>query len=115
MVTTKKFVPVLLAAAVFISGIGAGIVHASTFGSVLGRVTDASGQPVAGVQISLAGEGSVTTDKSGSYILDGIDPGLYEMKAAKKGYQDQSISVTVTQDVPQEVDLTLTPQQNAKQ
>ncbi len=114
MVKTKKFVPVLLAAAVFILCVGAGIVHASTFGSVQGKVTDASGQPVAGAKISLSGEGSATTDKSGSYILDGIDPGQYQMDATKKGYQKTSISVTITQDVPQEVDLTLSPQSDAK-
>ncbi len=115
MVTTKKFVPVLLAAAMFILCVGAGIVHASTYGSVQGRVTDASGQPVAGVKLSLAGEGSVTTDKSGAYILDGIDPGQYQMEATKKGYQDQAITVTITQDVPQELDVTLTPQPDTKQ
>ena len=114
MVKTKKFVPVLLAAAVFILCVGAGIVHASTFGSVQGKVTDTSGQPVAGAKISLSGEGSVTTDKSGSYVLDGIDPGQYQMDATKKGYQKTSISVTITQDVPQEVDLTLTPQLDTK-
>ena len=114
MVTTKKFVPALLAAAMFILCVGVGIVHASTFGSVQGNVTDASGQPVAGVKISLAGEGSVTTDKSGSYVLDGVDPGQYQMDVTKKGYQNQSVTVTITQDVPQEVYLALTPQQSAK-
>jgi len=114
MVTTKKFVPALLAAAMYILCVGVGIVHASTFGSVQGKVTDASGQPVAGVKISLAGEGTVTTDKSGSYVLDGIDPGQYQMDATKKGYQETSITVTIVQDVPQELDLTLTPQQDAK-
>ncbi len=114
MVTTKKFVPALLAAALFILCIGVGIVHASTFGSVQGKVTDASGQPVAGVKILLAGEGTVTTDKSGSYVLDGIDPGQYQMDATKAGYQKTSITVTIIQDVPQEVDLALTPQPGTK-
>ena len=114
MVTTKKFMPVLLAAALFILSVGGSSVHASTFGSVQGKVTDASGQPVAGVKISLAGEGSVTTDKSGAYALDGIDPGQYQMDTTKKGYQKTSISVTITQDVPQEIDLTLIPQPDTK-
>ena len=114
MVTTKKFVPVLLAAAMLVSCVGAGMVRASTFGSVQGRVTDASGQPVAGVKVSLSGEGSATTDKSGAYVLDGIDPGQYQMAVTKTGYQNQSVTVTITQDVPQELDLTLTPQQDAK-
>ena len=114
MVTTKKLVPVLVAAALFILCVGAGIVHASTFGSVQGRVTDSSGQPVAGVKISLSGEGTVTTDKSGAYVLDGVDPGQYQMDATKTGYQKTSLTVTITQDVPQELDLPLTPQANAK-
>ena len=114
MVKTKLFSPALLASAALMLSLGAGMVHASTFGTMQGKVTDASGQPVAGVKISLAGEGSVSTDKSGSYILDGIDPGTYQLEATKNGYQKSTLSVTILQDVPQEVDVTLTPQQGAK-
>ena len=110
---TKKFTTVLFSAAAA-ACLSAGMAFASTFGTVQGKVTDASGKPVAGVKLSLAGEGSVTTDKSGSYDLDGIDPGTYQMEATKKGYQKSTISVTILQDVPQEVDVTLTAQPDKK-
>ena len=106
MTKTKKFTTVLFSAAAALC-LSAGMVLASTFGSVQGKVTDASGQPVAGVKISLPGEGTVTTDKSGFYNLDGIDPGTYQVEATKKGYQKSDVTVTITQDVPQELDLTL--------
>ena len=107
MVKTKLFSPGVWGTALAVLGLSVSMVHASTFGSVQGKVTDAAGSPVAGVKISLAGEGSVTTDKSGSYVLDGIDPGVYQVDATKKGYQKTTVSVTITQDVPQELDLTL--------
>ena len=100
---TKLFLTAAALAAL-LGGIGA---QASTFGSVQGKVTDPAGKPLAGVKVTLAGGGSATTDKSGSYDLEGIDPGDYQLKAAKAGYQTTSVNVTITQDVPQEADLTL--------
>ena len=113
MTKTKKFATIIFSAAAA-ACLSAGMAYASTFGSMQGKVTDASGQPVAGVKISLAGEGNVTTDKSGSYNLDGIDPGTYQVEATKTGYQKSTLTVTITQDVPQELDLTLSPQAAAK-
>ena len=113
MTKTKKFTTVLFSAAIAVC-LSAGMAYASTFGSMQGKVTDASGQPIAGVKISLPGEGNVTTDKSGSYNLDGIDPGTYQVEATKQGYQKSTLTVTITQDVPQELDLTLNPQASAK-
>lgn len=107
MVKTKLFFPSLLLAAALLLSVSLGIARASTFGTVQGKVSDAAGKPVAGVKINLPGAGSVTTDKSGSYTLDGIDPGEYHLEAAKKGYQKSSVTVTIVQDVPQEVDITL--------
>lgn len=110
MVKTKLFLPALfVVAAALMLFLSVGSVHASTVGTVQGKVTDAAGQPVAGVKVSLPGAGSVTTDKSGAYILEGIDPGEYQVEATKAGYQKSSVKVTIIQDVPQEVDLTLSP------
>ena len=108
MVKTKLFLPVLLSVALMLC-LSIGIVRASTFGTLQGKVTDAAGKPVAGVKVNLpgGGGGSVTTDKSGSYTLDGIDPSEYTVEVTKKGYQSQSLKVTITQDVTQELDFTL--------
>jgi len=102
---TKLFSSIVLAATALT--FCAGIAFASTFGSVQGKVTDTAGKPLAGVEVNLPGGGSVTTDKSGFYDLEGIEPGVYSLDASKKGYQKASMSVTITQDVPQEIDLTL--------
>ncbi len=109
MVKTKQFSPVFLVIAALILCLSLSVAHASTFGTVQGRVTDTAGQPVAGAKITLPGAGSVTTDKSGAYTLEGIDPGEYQLEAVKKGYQKSSVEVTIIQDVPQEVDITLSP------
>ncbi len=105
---TKLFLPILGAGVALT--LLTGLAHASTFGSIRGRVTDTAGKPVAGAKVTLAGGGSVATDKSGDYDLEGIDPGAYQMEAVKKGYKTSSASVTITQDVPQELDLTLSAQ-----
>ncbi len=109
MVKTKLFLPVLLPAAALMLCLSIGIARASTFGTVQGKVSDAAGQPVAGAKITLPGAGTVTTDKSGAYVLEGIDPGDYQVEATKKGYRKSSVTVTIVQDVPQEVDITLNP------
>ena len=106
---TKLFSPVLLIAAALMLCLSISIAHASTFGTVQGKVTNAAGQPIAGAKITLPGAGSVTTDKSGTYTLEGIDPGEYQLETAKTGYQKSSVKVTIIQDVPQEVDITLDP------
>ena len=111
MVKTKLFWSAFSVTATLALGLSGGAVWASTFGTVQGKVTDAAGKPVAGVQVALPGGGSVTTDKSGFYDLEGIEPGEYQLQASKKGYQKTSLDVTITQDVPQEVDVTLSAPQ----
>lgn len=105
---TKLFLPILSGGTALM--LLAGLAHASTFGGIRGHITDAAGKPVAGAKVTLAGGGSVTTDKSGDYDLEGIDPGAYQMETVKKGYKTSSASVTITQDVPQVIDLTLSAQ-----
>lgn len=64
-------------------------VHAQ-FGSITGRVLDASGKPVAGVTVTVTIDGEegpeTTTDKDGRYTLGNLQPGVAEITFAKELY-----------------------------
>lgn len=70
-------------------------------GSISGRVTDNSENPIQGATISAsgtAGYGSAETDSNGYYIIsEGLDTGSYTVSATASGYNPSSpINVTVT-------------------
>lgn len=64
-------------------------VHAQ-FGSIKGRVLDASGKPVAGVTVTVTIDGEegpeTTTGKDGRYTLGNLQPGIAEITFAKELY-----------------------------
>lgn len=56
-----------------------------------GRVTDSSGQPiadalVAGMRGRMHPRASALTDAEGNFVLEGLDPGRYFLRAAARGY-----------------------------
>ena len=53
-------------------------------GTLTGKVTDANGDPVSGVNVSYAG-GSTTTDGNGEYTLTDINPGEILLTFSKSG------------------------------
>jgi len=72
----------------------------SAAGTVKGRVTDAAGQPIADVVVTLTNEVrglsySAKTDKGGSYSLAGVTPADYRLKFAKDGYESLQGIVSV--------------------
>ena len=59
------------------------IVAQSTYGTIIGTVTDASGSVVPGAKVEVlhqatGGTRSVTTDSSGDYQFLNVDPGRYD-------------------------------------
>mgnify|MGYP002780451987 CR=1 FL=1 len=76
----------------------AGPLAAQPAGSVSGRVTDqATGQPLAGVQVFLAGTTrGALTDAQGRYTLAGVPAGPQTLRATRVGYAQGSQSVTVS-------------------
>ncbi len=58
--------------------------------SIRGRVVDSeSGDPVARVEVSLAGtEFHSSTDPNGRFVLNGVAPGTFTLRAKRVGYQD---------------------------
>jgi hypothetical protein len=65
-------------------------------GAIAGRVGDASGQPIAGATLS-DGAGQTTSGPDGTYRLDGVPPGTYQVTASKTGFVSQTISGVVVQ------------------
>ncbi|MEO8337649.1 MAG: carboxypeptidase regulatory-like domain-containing protein, partial [bacterium] len=75
--------------------------HAQT-GRITGQVTDtAGGRPLAGVTITVAGEGDralagVRTDAAGRYTLGAVAAGTVQLRARMFGYGPKDRTVTVT-------------------
>jgi outer membrane cobalamin receptor len=67
--------------------------------SVQGRVLDPSGQPVAGASVSLrSGAGLVRQTQGradGSYSIDRVAPGSYELAATAEGFRAEPARITV--------------------
>lgn len=60
------------------------------FGQVRGRVVDvASGAPIAGAVVAVSGGQSVVTGRDGSYSLNAIPPGSYQVIVRKAGFVDR--------------------------
>jgi tetratricopeptide (TPR) repeat protein len=79
---------ILGAASVFFAGAGISAAAAT----VRGRVTDASGRPLADVAVTMTNEirglnYAAKTDKNGAFALSGVVPAEYRLKFAKDGYE----------------------------
>ena len=91
-----RWMPLVIAA--FFVGRAA---HAQT-GRITGQVTDtAGGRPIAGVEITVVGEGGraqvgARTDAAGKYTLGTVAPGSVQVRARMLGYAPKDRTVTVT-------------------
>ena len=68
----------------------------STFGSIVGTVKDSSGSVVPMANVKFANEGTavertVSTDRSGSYVLTNVEPGVYDATIETAGFQTRTI------------------------
>jgi thermitase len=64
-------------------------------GNIVGTVTSAKdGSAISGAQVS-DGSRTALTDALGTYTIDNVPPGSYEVVASKEGYQTSSLTVTV--------------------
>ena len=79
-------------------------------GKITGTVTDAaSGQPIEGVQVVLAGTGrGAISGTNGRYFIISVPPGTYTVTARRIGYQsEERTGVNVVIDVTREVNFRL--------
>jgi thermitase len=64
-------------------------------GNITGSVTDAKdGSAIVGATVS-DGNGTALTDALGSYTIDNVPPGTYQVVASKEGYQSSSLTVSI--------------------
>lgn len=86
-------------------GVGLGLkpLHAQTsFGTILGTVTDTSQAAIPGVAITVTNVNTgiarhVDTDAVGSYRVDSLNPGMYTVKAEHPGFQTTEATNTQVQ------------------
>lgn len=85
------------AALVLVAAVGAAPVTAQQTGTITGRVTDAaSGQPLVGAQMIVAGTNLGTlTNADGQYAIRNVPPGEREVRAMLIGYSQLTQTVTV--------------------
>jgi thermitase len=86
-----------------LSGIGYGRINAARAvgsvpvlpGEIAGQVTDAEdGSAIFGVQVTDSTRAALT-DADGSYAIDNVPPGTYQVAASKEGYETSSLTVNV--------------------
>lgn len=84
-------------------------------GTIKGKVTDADGQPLPDVKITLLDLArgqtySMKTDKKGNYYLMGIAPAEYRLKLEKAGFQLLEGRVSIAPDRENVFDAVLAPE-----
>lgn len=90
MPMTRSLIPLALLLPLLV--LGAPLAHAQEKGSIIGRVADKKtghALPFASVTVVEAKRG-VLTDSEGEYILSGLLPGSYEVRAQFLGYKPES-------------------------
>lgn len=99
MSRTSRWFSLLVFAFVVLSSV-ASLSQAVASGTVAGTITDQSGAVVSGAQVKLTDTATgtsrnATTDNSGHYIFVNIDPGHYNLTAAKPGFATSKTSSDV--------------------
>jgi TonB-linked SusC/RagA family outer membrane protein len=90
--------------------LGAAPLFAQETATVRGRVVDdATKQPIAGVQVSVAGHAALTA-ADGRYTISGVPAGNDTVRSRRIGYAPASMAVTVLGNATVVADFTLTAQ-----
>jgi hypothetical protein len=75
---------------------------------VTGRVTNKSGQPLAGARVSLQGSGVTTITKpNGEFVLDSLPSGTQALEVRKLGYGAEEVALELASGAPQTVAVTM--------
>src|SRR2546426_8244797 len=107
MSLARHVVPPLAAGLLWVVPLGA----QDSTGAVTGKVVDGTTQqPVANVEVAIAGTPHrELTHADGSFLVNGIPPGAYHLRATRIGYGSQVQDVTVTAGGTTTVQLTILP------
>lgn len=83
-----------------------------TYGTLTGTVTEAgSGSPIAGADISVGGIASTVTLGDGTYLIDDVLTGTWNVSCTKDGYNPASATVTIVEDQTTTQDFQMTEPQ----
>ena len=87
-----------------------GTLSASETSRITGRVLDPKGATVAGAQVTLTNAAGATirqskSDEQGNFVLDGIDPGQYQLTASATSFLTVVSNVSVAGGQPSTIDL----------
>ncbi|HEY3267521.1 MAG TPA: TonB-dependent receptor [Armatimonadota bacterium] len=79
-------------------------------GAISGTVTDASGQPISGVQIAITDSGlTAVSDARGHFLVTSLIPGPHALEATLVGYKPARLdAISVTQELTADVAVQLT-------
>jgi len=77
---------------------------------VSGKILDPRGVPVVGARLKLLNSPAVVvretrSDKEGSFVLDGVEPGEYQLRAEEPSFVSVTLNVSVTRAQQEEVTL----------
>ena len=78
-------------------------------GIIEGTVTDGSGQPIEGVEVSVAGEMGTLTGAAGTYRLADLPAGPHSVGFTRLGYGASSHEVNVADNETTRLDVVLLP------
>ena len=73
--------------------------YSQTFGAITGEVKDTSGAAVAGAQILVRNTATnatrtVTTNEEGVYSIPALNPGVYDVRAERQGFNPAKVVKT---------------------
>lgn len=87
---------------------------------IKGEVTDAStGQALSNIEVMIQENGeeaeSATTEEDGSFSVEDLEPGTYNVQVRSDGYEQFSQEVEVSEDGESEVQINLQPEGDSQQ
>jgi len=79
-------------------------------GPVAGKILDPRGTPVVGVHLKLLNSSAAVirearSDKEGSFILDSVEPGEYQLRAEEPSFVPVTLTLSVTREEQKQVTL----------
>jgi hypothetical protein len=109
---TKPFV-IALSILLGVASVATSAFAQSTFGTILGTVTDASGAVIPNIVVKVTNQGEgitreVRTDALGNYQAENLKEGLYTVKVQAEGFREvtvQDIRLTARQIVRSDLKL----------
>jgi len=109
----RKLLYVAVVAAAVLAVYGGGSASELTTGAIVGSIRSADGQPIAGAAVTArapSGRYAASTDESGHFVILGVVPDTYIVRAEATGYESAGVTAIILPGEREEIALTLRPQ-----